>query len=120
MKAGNSDATRRSRKSKAKGYEFEVEIVDALRDSGIDAFRIWGSDGRARGFSSRVDVVALESFLIQCKRKARLPGWLSLEDVHAVVIREDRGDKYALIRFADLLKVLRILAEKNSANNGDK
>lgn len=108
------EKTRLSRKSKAKGYDFEVEIVNTLRDAGIDAYRIWGSDGRAQGFSPRVDVVAMESFLIQGKRKARLPKWLSMKDVHAVVIREDHGENYALIRFSDLLKVLRILTDKQS------
>lgn len=103
-------------KSKRKGYDFEVEIMKELEDEGIASKRGWGSDGRSLGLSPDVDIVALGSFFIQAKRRRAIPSWLKLGTVHAVVVREDRGDTYAIIRFDDLKKVLRNVLDARDRN----
>lgn len=107
-------------RSKRKGYDFEVEIIRELMNDGIPSVRGWGSDGRSLGKSPDVDIVALDSFLIQAKRRRALPAWLRLGTVHAVVIREDRGETFALIRFEDLKKILRNLLDQRLAARVDK
>lgn len=91
--------------SKIKGNNFERELVNKAKSLGIDAKRAYASDGRSLGTNKEVDVV-IGGIKIQAKRRRKLASFLTIPDgVDAVVIREDRGETYALIRLEDLFKI---------------
>jgi len=78
--------------SKAKGNTFEREIVKQAENWGHEAKRAWGSDGRALGLQTDVDVIVNDDLPIQCKRVARMAKYLKPEAGAAVVaVREDRN-----------------------------
>ncbi len=93
--------------SKRKGYAFEVELVSDAEDVGLDALRAWGSDGRAIGESTGVDLVVARQRL-QAKRRRVIPQWLQIpEGCDAVVTREDRGETLVLLPWAVYLQFLK-------------
>jgi Holliday junction resolvase len=97
-------------KSKRKGNGFETEVVKRLRNDGLEAERAWGSNGAALGEEPDVDIVAKlngEKWLLQAKRRAKLPKYLIPSDnVDAVVAREDRGEVIIVMRFKDFIKLI--------------
>ena len=106
-------------RNKQRGYEHETQVVKAAEEHGFRARRAWGSNGRAMGLPADVDVAVRacfymrgvyegRDFLIQCKRKKRLPAYLRIPDsCHATVFREDRGTNYVVMRLEDLLELLK-------------
>lgn len=93
--------------SKRKGNKFERELVNKAKELGIDAKRAYASDGRALGETKEVDVV-IGGVRIQAKRRKALAKYLKIPDgVDLVVFREDRGDTYALVRWEDVLELIR-------------
>jgi Holliday junction resolvase len=99
-------------KSKRKGNGFESELVKLFRSKGWYAERAWGSNGVSLGEAPDVDVVASwpeqnQKWLIQAKRRAKLPEYLIPSDtVDAVIAREDRGEPIVVLRFADFMKLV--------------
>ena len=94
-------------KSKQKGNGFEYEIANKAKDLGIPAERARGSDGRALGEVKEVDLI-VGGVRIQAKRRKQLPKYLNIDEgVDLVVFREDRGETYALVRWADVLELIR-------------
>ena len=81
-----------------KGARGEREWAAYLRGLGLEARRVPLS-GAAPGYGGDVEsaVPGLGRVLWQVKRRRRLPGWLSLEGVDAVALREDRGGWYVLL-----------------------
>ena len=104
--------------SKAKGNRFEREIVNEAKKAGFTAIRAWGSNGQALGHHEEVDCLAEGDLRIQAKRRKKIAEWLKpSEVVDAVVVREDRGESYIIIRleeFCDDYKKFLEWKEKNS------
>ena len=93
--------------SKRKGNTYERELVQRLREAGFEACRAWGSDGRALGEAAEVDVVA-DGMRVQCKRRKQLAAWLGLgAGVDWVSMRADKGEPVAVLREADLIRLVR-------------
>lgn len=105
-----------SHPSKTKGNGFERELVTFAKSSGLDAERAYASDGRALGEASGVDVI-VERIRIQAKRRKSLPLWLQIPDgADAVAIREDRGEPLVLLRYFDLLDLLKEIKDGAGAH----
>jgi Holliday junction resolvase len=81
-----------------KGARGEREWAAYLRGLGLEARRVPLS-GAAPGYGGDVESYLPDGgrVLWQVKRRGRLPGWLSLEEVDAVALREDRGGWYVLM-----------------------
>lgn len=95
-------------KNKRRGNILEHEVVAAAKEAGLDAVRAWGSDGRALGEHPEVDVM-IGTWKVQCKRRKRLPQWLTpSEHVDIQVVRQDRDKPYVVI---DLKMFLAMLAD---------
>ena len=88
--------------SKVKGNTFEREIVRLFESYGIDCKRAWGSNGQSLGLHEEVDCLAQGDLRIQAKRRKRIANWLKPSEVgDAVVVREDRGETYIIIRLEE-------------------
>ena len=104
-------------KSKAKGNRFERECVDIAELHGFNAKRAWGSDGRSIGLHQEVDLVidyllnenVSRDMKVQCKvRKSIASYLLPPEECDITLIKQDRGDIYATIRYKDLLELIQL------------
>ena len=102
-------------KSKAKGNRFERECVDIAEQHGFASKRAWGSDGRSIGMSPEVDLVidylideeTSRTMKVQCKvRKSIASYLLPPDDCDITLIKQDRGEIYATIRYKDLLELI--------------
>jgi len=65
-----------------------------LHDLGFTAERAWGSDGRAMGEKSDVDVKATKgdiTLLVQVKRRKKIADYLKFKNANVVAVRQDRG-----------------------------
>ena len=107
-----------SHPSKVKGNTFEREIVRLFESYGIECKRAWGSNGQSLGLHEEVDCLAEGDLRIQAKRRKKIAKWLKpSEVVDAVVVREDRGESYIIIRleeFCDDYKKFLDWKEKNN------
>jgi hypothetical protein len=81
-----------------KGARGEREWAAYLRGLGLEARRVPLS-GSAPGYGGDVESYLPQGtrVLWQVKRRGRLPGWLSVDGVDAVALREDRGGWYVLL-----------------------
>ncbi len=94
-----------SHPSKVKGNTYEREIVSKFKDGGIDCKRAWGSNGQALGMHEEVDCLANNEIRIQAKRRKAIAKWLKPSVfVDAVVVREDRGESYIILRLDDFIE----------------
>ena len=85
--------------SKVKGNTYEREIKGVLESYGIECKRAWGSNGQSLGLHEEVDLLAEGDLRIQAKRRKKIAEWLKPSVyVDAVVVREDRGKSYIIIR----------------------
>ena len=90
--------------SKQKGNRFERLIVDKAKSYGVDGERAWGSNGRSLGMHEEVDVLLEGDLRIQAKCRKKIAEWLKpSEVVDAVVVKEDRGETYIIIRYDEFL-----------------
>ena len=88
--------------SKRKGNAHEREVVNIAHSYGIDGERAYGSNGQALGLHEEVDCLAEGALRIQAKRRKKIAEWLKpTEVVDAVVVREDRGESYIIIRLEE-------------------
>ena len=98
-------------KSKDKGNRFEYEVRDRFMAEGIDCKRAYASDGRALGYSEKVDLLAVSNdvhYTIQCKvRKVLSSFFKPVDDVYTQVIKQDRDVTYAVIRLDDLITLIK-------------
>ena len=93
-------------KSKAKGNRFERLCVDIAKKYNINAIRAWGSDGRSLGEDSEVDVM-LGKYKAQCKTRKRIAKWLKPNTIiDFQLVKEDRGQIYAILTYESLLKLI--------------
>ena len=102
-------------KSKAKGNRFERECVSIAEQHGFNSKRAWGSDGRSLGLSPEVDIVinylldesTSREMKVQCKVRNKIAKYLlPPEDCDITLLKEDRGEIYATIRYKDLLELI--------------
>ena len=109
-------------KSKAKGNRFEKECVEIAEQHGFQAKRAWGSDGRSIGKDAEVDVVInylLSSEMeremdVQCKVRNKIAQYLLPPDsCDITLIKQDRGEIYATIRYKDLLELIQLTFQVN-------
>lgn len=99
--------------SKRKGNTYEREIVDQAKALDLHAVRAWGSNGQALGHHEEVDCL-IAGQRIQAKRRAKIADYIvPSEHVDAQVVRADRGESFAILRYSDYLELL-----KNQRNNG--
>ncbi|MAG50212.1 hypothetical protein CL621_01060 [archaeon] len=105
-------------KSKAKGNRFERELVQNIELTGREAKRAWGSNGEALGMHAEVDLIFseldgtamagwLQTYKVQAKIRKNIAKFLKpSENVDMQVIREDRGDIYAILKLDKLLEII--------------
>lgn len=75
--------------SKRKGNRYESELRDQAKDSGLEAERAWGSNGKSLGMHEEVDLV-VEGYKIQAKRRKSIASYITPSDhVDAVAARGD-------------------------------
>ena len=80
--------------SKVKGNTYEREVVRVFESYNIECKRAWGSNGQSLGLHEEVDCLAEGDLRIQAKRRKNIAKWLK----PSVVVREDRGDSYIILR----------------------
>ena len=91
--------------SKQKGNRFERSIVDKAHSYGVKGERAWGSNGRSLGMHEEVDVLLEGDLRIQAKCRKNIAKWLKpSEEVDAVVVKENRGEIYIILRYAEFLE----------------
>jgi len=92
--------------SKNKGNNFERELVNAAKESGLEAVRAYASDGRSLGLTEDVDCL-IGGFKIQAKRRNTVAAHLIPSDtVDCVATRPDRGESLIVMRFDDWLDLI--------------
>ena len=101
---------------KQKGYRHEVECVEWAKKHGLNAVRAFGSDGRALGEKSDVDVVItnpdlpdddkLKKLKLQAKSRAAFPKYFSLGNADIKVFKANRQRSMALVDYEWLLECL--------------
>ena len=95
-----------SHPSKVKGNKFERDVVNKAKEFGLDSKRAYASNGESLGMHAEVDLL-IKDYKIQAKiRKSIASYLLPNENVHAQVIRQDRGEAYVVLRLEDWLKTL--------------
>ena len=105
--------------SKVKGNAFEREVVRLFESYDIECKRAWGSNGQALGLHEEVDCLAEGDLRIQAKRRKKIAEWLKpTEVVDAVVVREDRGENYIILRYNEFCDDYRKFLEWKEKNNG--
>lgn len=93
--------------SKRKGNEFERELVNEAKERGLIAERAFASNGRALGCAETVDAV-IQGCRVQAKRRARIAQDFKVpKGADAVVMREDRGETFVLLRWSDFCDKLK-------------
>ena len=92
--------------NKNKGNSFEREVVNEAKTLGLNARRAYASNGMSLGQHEEVDVM-LEELKIQCKRRKKLGAIVKPnENVDVQLIREDRGNTFAILPYSLFLKLL--------------
>ena len=95
-------------KSKAKGNRFEKQLVDKAKETGLEAVRAWGSNGRALGHHEEVDLVIGNGIKVQAKCRANIADYIKpSEHVDVQIIKEDRGQILVVMRFEEWLELIR-------------
>mgnify|MGYP003136477280 FL=1 len=102
---------------KQKGNRIERECVNLAQGYGFKSRRAWGSDGRSLGWHEEVDMVIETNGFFEGKLKFQVKARKAIADylkpcehVDGQILRED-GDKdaYVVIRYKDLLNILKML-----------
>ena len=107
--------------SKQKGNRFERLIVDKAHSYGIKGERAWGSNGRSLGMHEEVDVLLEGDLRIQAKCRKNIAKWLKPSiEVDAVVVKEDRGETYIILRYEEFLDDYKKFLKWKGENNGEE
>ena len=100
-----------SNKGKDKGYRFEKQCIDMLKDNDIEAQRAYGSNGLALGLTNDVDIKIEHKgkmYALQCKVRKRLGNiFKPNENNYGQVVKQDYDDPYITIRFKDFIELLK-------------
>ena len=107
--------------SKQKGNRFERLIVELAKSYGVGAERAWGSNGRSLGMHEEVDVLLEGDLRIQAKCRKNIAKWLKPSiEVDAVVVKEDRGETYIILRYEEFLDDYKKFLKWKGENNGEE
>ena len=107
--------------SKQKGNRFERLIVDKAHSYGVKGERAWGSNGRSLGMHEEVDVLLEGDLRIQAKCRKNIAKWIKpSEEVDAVVVKENRGEIYVILRYEEFLDEYRDYLKWKGENNGEE
>ena len=107
--------------SKVKGNTFEREVVRLFESYNIECQRAWGSNGQSLGLHEEVDCLAEGDLRIQAKRRKNIAKWLKpSEEVDAVVVKENRGEIYVILRYEEFLDEYRDYLKWKGENNGEE
>ena len=91
-------------RSKQKGNRFEREVTNLAKEYSIESKRAYASNGLSLGHTEEVDVLLEGDLRIQAKCRKKIATWLKPSDVvDAVVVKEDRGETYIILRFDEFL-----------------
>jgi len=94
-------------RNRRRGFQFERDVVNMAKEKGLDAKRMWGSDGKSAGLPSEVDIV-LEGSYYQCKRKKRIAGDIQpSEGIDGQIIKADRSEPLIVLRLKKYLEMLK-------------
>tara|TARA_R100000808_G_scaffold2941_1_gene10956 strand:- start:6251 stop:6586 length:336 start_codon:yes stop_codon:yes gene_type:complete len=102
---------------KQKGYRHEIECKEVAERHGLKAVRAFGSDGRAIGERSDVDVVITNPDLsdndefkkikVQSKSRKAIPKYLRLGNANIKTFRENNNPDFdCLVNYEWLMKCL--------------
>ena len=92
--------------SSRKGSTAEREVVKIAQAHGMPAQRAYGSDGRALGEASTVDIMVGE-YRVQVKRRAKIAEYVfPPPGADVTAIREDRGDWHIVMTLEEFLKLI--------------
>ncbi len=94
-----------SSKSKLKGNNFEREVVNLAKSFGLKAKRAYASNGLSLGKAEDVDII-IENMDFQCKRRKKLGKLLRPREGLIQLVREDRGQIFAILPFSTLIQLI--------------
>lgn len=98
------------RASKRKGYEFERETVNSLREMGLAAERVPLSGGQGGSYADDITCpVQNQDKRFECKRRARAFKFLtdSLGTSYGLFVRDDRSPTLVVLRLEDFARLAR-------------
>ena len=102
--------------SKEKGNTFEREVVNQAKEFGLKSIRAYASNGISIGEAEDVDI-KIENIKGQCKLRKTIAQWLKPpESCDIALVREDRGETYVIIEYANFLEIVAYMKEMR--NNG--
>ena len=96
-------------KASRKGYSGEVEVVQILEELGFIAERSFGSNGRAFGEASDIDVKATKGdlkILVQVKRRKKIADYLTFNNADIVMVRQDYKPWVWIVKNSVMSKIL--------------
>lgn len=103
-----------AKRNKARGFEFERELVNKAKEVGLSAQRAWGSNGRSLGCAETVDCL-IDGVRVQAKRRKSIADYLKPpEGADIVAVREERQQPYVVIPFEEWLRLRKIAAQLNN------
>ncbi len=93
--------------SKRKGNQFERDIVNMARDSGIEAQRAYASNGESLGMHAEVDCV-VGGYKVQAKIRAKIASYMQpSEEVDVTALRQNYGPALIVLRYSDWLDLIK-------------
>lgn len=105
-------------KHSLKGKKFERKIVNLFKSNGIEADRMYGSDGTHVGLSKNVDIVVDikdDQLAFQLKHLKETPKYLTLfEGTDGTIIKENLKEPMIILKLTDFITIIK------GTNNGKK
>jgi len=94
--------------SRTKGFGYEREVVNQIKQAGLDARRMFGSDGRSSGLSADTDIYVDGRYSFQLERTKTIRAkYRPTDGTVGSIFREDKGESFALIRLDFLIELLK-------------
>ena len=98
-------------RSKQKGNRFEREVTNLAKEYSIESKRAYASNGLSLGHTEEVDVLLStpdKDWRVQCKVRKNIAKWIKPDSrvVDLQVVKEDRGEIYAILPYGDFLELI--------------
>ena len=98
-------------RSKQKGNRFEREVTNLAKEYSIESQRAYASNGLSLGHTEEVDVLLStpdKAWRVQCKGRKKIANWIKPDSsvVDLQVVKEDRGEIYAILPYGDFLELI--------------
>ena len=98
-------------RSKQKGNRFEREVTNLAKEYSITSQRAYASNGLSLGHAEEVDVLLStpdKDWRVQCKVRKNIANWIKPDSsvVDLQVVKEDRGQIYAILPYEDFLELI--------------